>query len=75
MASISKDGNGHRRILFMAPDGKRKAIRLGKTSRRDAETVKAHVERLVNALTMNVSVEQETAKWVANLGDDLNETN
>ena len=30
MASISKDAGGKRRILFVASDGKRKTIRLGK---------------------------------------------
>jgi hypothetical protein len=31
MASISQDGNGTRRILFIGVDGKRKALRMGKT--------------------------------------------
>ena len=32
MASIARDKNGCRRILFVAPDGKRPTIRLGKVS-------------------------------------------
>ena len=40
MASIGKDPNGYRRILFVAPDGKRKTIRLGRVSQKTAEGVK-----------------------------------
>ena len=39
MASISKDGSGNVRILFMASDGKRKAVRLGAVPRKVAEAV------------------------------------
>ena len=49
MASVSRDAGGKRRILFVAPDGKRKAIRLGKVSQRTAEQVKFRVERLLEA--------------------------
>jgi integrase len=43
MASIGNDPNGHRRILFVAADGSRKAIRLGKCSERDADAFRAHL--------------------------------
>ena len=46
MASIANDPGGRRRILFVNPAGQRKAIRLGKVSKRAAEAVKLHVERL-----------------------------
>lgn len=32
MASMSNDGNGLRRVLFVRPDGRRKAVRLGKAT-------------------------------------------
>ncbi len=44
MASIAREKNGNRRILFVAPDGKRPTIRLGKVSLRAAEAVKFRVE-------------------------------
>jgi hypothetical protein len=44
MACISLEKNGHRRIQFVAPDGKRPTIRLGKVSKRAAEAVKFRVE-------------------------------
>ena len=43
MASISDDPNGRRRILFVAPDGSRKTIRLGKIDRKSAEAINRHV--------------------------------
>ena len=52
MASISKgpkDPNGRKRILFVAPDGRRKTIRLGKAPIRTAEAVKVEVEHLLSA--------------------------
>jgi integrase len=67
MASIGKDKGGYRRILFVAPDGKRKTIRLGKCPQRTAESVKTKVEALVSALLSGQSPDDETSRWVANL--------
>ena len=61
MASIANDPGGRRRILFVAPDGKRKAIRLGKLSQRAAEAVKLRVEHLLNAKINGYAVEADTA--------------
>jgi hypothetical protein len=71
MASISDDGNGRKRILFIDGSGDRKAIRLGKISVRMAEKIKIMVEALNAARTANCSPDRETAAWVADLGDDL----
>jgi integrase len=71
MACISRDPNGHRRILFVASDGKRMTIRLGKVSQRDAESVKVKVEHMVAAVRSNLPLDSETASWLANIGDDL----
>jgi integrase len=71
MASISRDPNGRRRILFVDADGNRKTIRLGKTSQRMAEEIKIKVETLNAAKIGGCSLDRETAAWVANLGDDL----
>ena len=43
MASISNDPNGRRRVLFVAPDGSRKTVRLGKCDRKMAESICRHV--------------------------------
>jgi integrase len=71
MASISNDPNGRRRILFVAPDGKRKTIRLGKVALRIAEAVKVRVEALLASAVSKLPLDAETALWVRDLGDDL----
>src|SRR5271168_380803 len=71
MASISRDPNGRRRILFVTADGERKTIRLGKVSQRMAEEIKIKVENLNAVKIGGCSLDRETAAWVAKLGDDL----
>jgi len=71
MASIGKDSNGRRRILFVAPDGKRKTIRLGKIPQRASEAIKVKVENLVGAAMSGCGWDNETARWVAELPDTL----
>ncbi len=71
MASIAKDPSGRKRIIFVAPDGKRKAIRLGKIPKRDAQTIKAKVEHLLAAKVSGCGWDNETARWVAELSDEL----
>ncbi len=67
MASIGKDPGRLRRILFVAPDGKRKTIRLGKATQRTAEGVTVKVEALVSAQFSGQSPDDETSRWVAGL--------
>ena len=70
MASIG-DENGRKRILFMAPDGKRKTIRLGKVAKRQAEAVKIHVEQLAHAFSTNTAPPLATSQWLASLDSKL----
>ncbi|MFM9965087.1 MAG: hypothetical protein ACKV2Q_28125 [Planctomycetaceae bacterium] len=65
MASISRDTNGTRRIQFVAKDGKRKAIRLGNVTQKQAETVLLKVEHLVAATFTGHPLDADTAKWIA----------
>ncbi len=67
MASIANDPGGRRRVLFVAPDGKRPTIRLGKVSQRAAEAVKFRVEQLLAAKMTGHAIETDTAGWVAGL--------
>jgi len=55
----------------MAPDGKRKSIRLGKVAIRTAEAVKIKVEHLVAASLSGHALDDETARWVADLEEVL----
>lgn len=71
MATIGKDPNGHRRILFVANDGSRRTVRLGKCSERDAEQVCRHLEALLAATINGQPVRRETAVWLSEIGDRL----
>src|SRR5262249_2850781 len=71
MASISHGPNGRRTIQFVAPDGKRKTIRLGKVSQKTAEGERSRVEHRAAALASGTAWAQHTASWVRKVGDDL----
>lgn len=71
MASVVNDPRGRRRILFVAPDETRKAIRLGKCDRRSAEAIARHVEALLAAKIGGQPVQRDTAAWLAEIGDVL----
>lgn len=71
MASISRDKNGCRRILFIAPNGKRPTIRLGKVSQRTAEEIRRRVEQLLESIHFNRSMDAELMQWVTNLEASL----
>ena len=71
MASISTDPNGKKRILFVAPDGKRKTLYLGKVPKREAEAFKLRVERLDAAQQSNLPIDADTAGWIGSLSDPM----
>ncbi len=71
MASIVNDPNGRRRILFVAPDGGRKTVRLGKIDRKSAESICRHVEALLAAKISGQPVPRDTAVWLASIGESL----
>lgn len=71
MASISRDPSGRPRIQFVAPDGKRKTIRLGKVSKSAAKTIKYRVDQLLAAKLTEHAFDADTARWVAGLHENL----
>jgi integrase len=72
MASVISDPNGRKRIQFMAGDGTRRTIRLGRATLRQAEGIKVRVEQLVLAATGAVGVvDEDTIKWLASLSDKV----
>ncbi len=74
MASIAHDRkNNTRRILFVDGDGKRKTIRLGKVSAKDASTVCHHVEALLAAKLAGSSLPRASAVWLTDVGDVLHD--
>src|SRR3954452_1849314 len=66
MATIGNDSNGRKRILFMAGDGTRKTIRLGKLSKKQAERFMAKLEVLIGQ-SITASIDDETSRWLAEL--------
>lgn len=71
MASISTDSNGNRTLQFVAGDGKRRSIRLGKIPKKTADSIRIRVEYLNAAAAGNTPLDVETAAWVSKIGDDL----
>lgn len=49
MASISDDKGGLRSLIYTNAAGERKQIKLGRLPKRDAESVRVHVESMVIA--------------------------
>jgi len=68
MASIGQDPGGRKRILFVAGDGSRKTVRLGKVTRPQAGHFKIKLEGLV-AARLTGKMEDEVARWLAGLED------
>jgi len=72
MASLIRDKNGRKRIQFVAPDGRRKTIRLGRATVRQAEAFKGRVEQLALAATGATGVvDDDTIRWLAQLDDTM----
>ncbi len=71
MASISRDKNGTKRILFMDQYGKRRTIRLGKTNQKTAESFLMRVERLIDAQRTATGIDSQTMLWLNELPDAM----
>lgn len=71
MASVSTDANGNRTTQVVCGDGKRRPIRLGKASMRQAEAVRVMVEDLAHAAATGAAPQPDTSIWVALLTDDM----
>jgi integrase len=61
------------RIVFVDHNNMRHTLRLGRISKRAADSIARHIEALVAAKTAGVAVRQETAVWLRNIGDVLRE--
>jgi len=71
MASIGKDLNGKKRILFYAQDRKRKTIRIGKATQRQAEAVCLRVENLIAAKIGGHVPDDATSRWLSEIDEGL----
>jgi len=64
MASITNEKNGRRTLQFVDANGKRRSVRLGKITKRDADVIKLRVEKLLSAKIAGHTVDNDTAKWL-----------
>jgi integrase len=72
MASVHKEKNGFK-VQFMPLDQrlKRQALRLGPVTRREADEVKAQVERILASRKAGLTLEERSQKWIAKLPERL----
>lgn len=71
MASISNQKDQRKTIQFVADDGKRRSIRLGKASKRQAERICDRIEHLVSASRNGESVDTNIREWLSGIDDVL----
>jgi len=72
MASISYDKKTGRRVVrFVGDDGKRRSVRLGDVSKRQAETAKGYIEDIVACKATGSSPKGTTAEWLAGMPDAI----
>jgi len=69
MASLSKDAGGRKRIVVKSPDGKRRPIRLGKMSVKDAQSILTRISTLESSAISGIPLDTETAAWVGSRTD------
>src|SRR5262245_66529228 len=67
MATIVRQAAGRKMIQFTGADRKKRSLRLGKVSQRQALVVKLHVERLLAAQRTGHVADEDTLAWLINL--------
>ena len=71
MASVSRDANGTRRVLFTDREGERKAVRLGRVSAKTAEAFRLKLQDVIAARFTETAIDAEAARWLADLPDRM----
>ncbi len=71
MASLSTDGSGKRRILFIDRDGIRRTIRLGAVSAKSAAAFCDRVDTLNKAKKLGTAIDPDTLNWLAERPDSI----
>lgn len=69
MASLSTDGKGRRRILFVDSEGCRQAIYLGRMAKKNAEQVQRRIEEIIAGRIAGTAHSPELAGWIRDLPD------
>ena len=71
MASLSKDGSGWRILLVCPTTGKRHTVRTGRCARKNAQTARNMIEKLVEARRFGTAIDGQTAEWLKAIDDTL----
>jgi hypothetical protein len=71
MASIAPDARGYQRVFFLDKDGKRRCVCLGKLPPKRVDAIAVRIAELNAANIAGVSVDNDTAQWLSQIGTDL----
>ncbi|MDF1808213.1 MAG: hypothetical protein P1U42_00805, partial [Phycisphaerales bacterium] len=71
MASISRDKNGTKRIMFIDAHGKRHTLRMGKINVKAAEAFVARLDRLTASRLTGTPIDAQSAQWLAELPEAM----
>ena len=69
MASLCKEKNGNFRVQFIAIDGKRKSISIGKQGDRKAARFRDKIEALLSALKTDCVLDDDIQDWLIRIAD------
>ncbi len=73
MASLSNEAHGGRRVQFIDMNGKRRGVRLGKITLKNAEAILVRIDALIAAKAAGAAPDSQTALWTKEIGDVLHE--
>lgn len=72
MASVSTAANGTRSVHFRDPmTNTRRTIRLGHVTKKDADSFKTRLERLIFSKTAGTAADSDIAKWISELDSKI----
>ena len=71
MATIIRQENKRKLLQFVSGDGKKRSIRLGSITMRQAKTFKLRVEHLADAVRLNQAIDNDTDLWLRELNSGM----
>lgn len=71
MATLYKENRSSYRIQFSDGNGNRRSIRLGRVSKKAAETIRSRVEEIISCRLAGIPLSSETAAWLGNLPNEM----
>jgi integrase len=71
MSSVTNQSGGRRMLQFFDREGQRRTVRLGKMSKKSAETIGENVDEIVALQTAALPLDRDSATWIADLSPTL----